>query len=181
MHVRFEWLQKVDQTPDWSSTGWVVVAALLMLCSVIALIRIVGLRSLAKMSGFDFAVTVAIGSILGSSVASTTSVVRGVTAIASLLGLQWVIAQLRRRSRLSRVIDNRPVVLVRDGVFDGDALTRSRVTRDDVLARLRQANVRSLGTVNAVVLETTGDLSVLHGHAEFDEGLLDGVKLEASA
>jgi len=40
---------------------------------------------------------------------------------------------------------------------------------------LREANVLHYGQVKAVVLETTGEISVLHGNEEFDDSLLEGV------
>ncbi len=161
---------------SWSSLGAVVVSAVVVLLSVIALIRVAGLRSLSKMSGFDFAVTVAIGSILGSTVASSTPVADGVVAVGSLLGLQWLIAQLRRRSIGSQIVDNRPLLLMRDGEFIEGALDASRVTRADIFAKLRQANVTRLSDARAVILETTGDISVLHGSHEIDDAVVQDVR-----
>jgi uncharacterized membrane protein YcaP (DUF421 family) len=73
-----------------------VLSGVLMLLAVVVIVRITGLRSLAKMSSFDFTVTVAIGSILGSVVASGSPISQGAVAVASLLGVQWLIAQFRR-------------------------------------------------------------------------------------
>jgi len=53
---------------------------------------------------------------------------------------------------------------------------RSRVTEDDVRAKLREANVFNYHEVEAVVLETTGDVSVLHGGSNFDNDLLADVR-----
>ena len=50
------------------------------------------------------------------------------------------------------------------------------MTRSDVLAKLREANVLAMTDVRAVVLETTGDISVLHGDAQVDDILLAGVR-----
>ena len=161
---------------SWSTVGWIVLSALLMLLVVVGLIRLTGLRSLAKMSSFDFAVTVAIGSILGSVVASSASIADGALAIGSLLAVQWAIAQFRRRSFGSRLVDNTPILLVRDGHFVEEALTATRVTRSDVYAKLRQANVHRMEAVIAVVLETTGDISVIHGEGPLDEELYDNVR-----
>lgn len=41
-------------------------------------------------------------------------------------------------------------------------LKATKVTPDDIRAKLREANVTDLNQVRAVVLETTGDISVLH-------------------
>lgn len=172
----------MDATADywlltpWSTAGWVVLSGVLMLLIVVALIRISGLRSFSKMSSFDFAVTVATGSILGSVVASTASVADGALAIGSLLTMQWVIAQFRRRSLGSKLVDNTPILLVRDGRFIEEALTTSRVTRADVYAKLRQSNVHRMDDVIAVVLETTGDVSVIHGDGPLDAELYGNVR-----
>jgi uncharacterized membrane protein YcaP (DUF421 family) len=161
---------------SWSTVGWIVLSGALMLPIVVALIRLTGLRSLAKMSSFDFAVTVAIGSILGSVVASSSSIADGALAIGSLLAVQWVIAQFRRRSFGSQLVDNTPILLIRDGAFIDEALTTARVTRSDVYAKLRESNVHRMDDVIAVVLETTGDISVVHGTGPLDAELYDNVR-----
>lgn len=59
-------------------------------------------------------------------------------------------------------------------------MQEARITRADLLAKLREANVPRLDQVRAVVMETTGDVSVLHAGSEdrgiLDEELLDGVR-----
>ena len=42
-------------------------------------------------------------------------------------------------------------------------MRHARITRDDLYAKLREANVTSFDQVHAVIAETTGDISVLHG------------------
>ena len=160
----------------WPTVGWILLSGFLMVVAVVGIIRLIGLRSLSKMSSFDFAVTVAIGSILGSTVASNTAISEGALAILSLLVVQWFIAQIRRRSFGSRVVDNRPILLVRDGRFIEDALDEARVTHSDVYAKMRQANVHSMSEVLAVVLETTGDISVLYGTEPLQPELFDNVR-----
>jgi uncharacterized membrane protein YcaP (DUF421 family) len=161
---------------SWSTVGWIVLSGVLMLLAVVVIVRITGLRSLAKMSSFDFTVTVAIGSILGSVVASGSPISQGAVAVASLLGVQWLIAQFRRRSFGSEVVDNTPILLVRNGQFIEEALTKARVTHSDVYAKLRQSNVHRMDQVIAVVLETTGDVSVVHGEGPLDAELYDNVR-----
>lgn len=43
-----------------------------------------------------------------------------------------------------------------------DNLKEAEVTHDDLRAKLREANVTQLSQVKAVVMESTGDVSVLH-------------------
>jgi hypothetical protein len=74
------------------------------------------------------------------------------------------------------VVDNTPILLVRDGQFIEEALTKARVTHSDVYAKLRQSNVHRMDQVIAVVLETTGDISVVHGEGRLDAELYDNVR-----
>ena len=168
-------------TPDLGTLGWIIVDAALMLGVVILVVRLAGLRSFAKMSSFDFAVTVATGSILASIVVDPDkSFVHGLVVIAALLGTQVVVALVRLRSRtLQGIIDNEPLLLMEDGAMIEANLRAGRVTRQDLLAKLREANVLDPQAVRAVVLETTGDISVLHAGdptASLSAELLEGVR-----
>lgn len=64
---------------------------------------------------------------------------------------------------------------MRDGEFDRAAMKKSRVAESDVWAKLREANALDLAQVRAVVLETTGDISVLHGDS-LNPALLEFVR-----
>lgn len=165
-----EWLGTSGQT-----AGLVVLSGLGILTATIIMTRIVGLRTFSKMSSFDFAITVATGSIIASITVTSASLANGVIGLATLLALQWTIAWLRRHSQAAKVVDNTPRLLMVDGEFVPGALTHARVTRDDVLAKLREANCLRLSDARAVVLETTGDISVLHGDGPIDDVLLEGV------
>lgn len=150
---------------------------------VVALVRIVGLRAFSKMTAFDFVATVAIGSLLAAAAtaSSWSTFFQTGLAIAALLAVQALLAVLRRKSkRLRTIIGNTPVLLMENGEFCEEALDRTRVARQDVLSKIRAANALNLKDVRAVVLENTGDISVLHG-GEVDEQLLSGVQRVATA
>jgi len=145
---------------------------------IVIVVRIVGLRSFSKMTAFDFVVTVAIGSLLAGASQSTswTGFLQSTMGMASLLGVQYAVSRLRRTSdRFEAVIQNSPVLLMRDGKILDAAMQATRVEEDDLIAKLREANVLDLSEVRAVVLEATGDISVLHG-GKLQERLLDGVR-----
>ncbi|HSN81210.1 MAG TPA: YetF domain-containing protein, partial [Polyangiales bacterium] len=98
------------------------------------------------------------------------------SAMAALFLVQYLAARLRKASNtFETLLQNQPVVLMRDGVILHEALTSTRVAKDDLIAKLREANVLDLSQVRAAILETTGDVSVLHGHACSEE-LLQGTK-----
>ncbi len=133
---------------------------------IVLLVRIAGLSSFSKMTNFDFVMTIAMGSLLASSSQSSTwaAFTQSLAAIATLFVVQVFLARARLRwPRVREALQNRPVLLMRDGHFLEHEMRAQRVSRGDLLEKLRGANVSDLSTVRAVVLETTGDVSVLHG------------------
>lgn len=155
-----------------------LVLTALGLAWVVLLVRVNGLRSFSKMTNFDFVMTVAVGSLLAGAGQSTdwAAFAQILTAMAALFVVQYITARARRASRgFESLVQNRPVVLMRDGEILDDALAATRVARSDLVAKLREANVLDLSKVRAVILETTGDISVLHGEA-CDEALLHGCR-----
>jgi uncharacterized membrane protein YcaP (DUF421 family) len=156
--------------------GAVLSAAALLW--VLVLSRVVGLRSFSKMTAFDFVATIATGSLLANAAVSTdwAAFVQPMTALLAVFAVQVVLAWLRQRfDRFRRAVDNRPHLLMWDGVIDEAALRRTRVARADVLAKLRDADAGRLDRVRAVVLEATGDISVLCAD-ELDQDLIDDLE-----
>jgi uncharacterized membrane protein YcaP (DUF421 family) len=165
-----------DPTADAIARGATLAA--LALLWVVLLVRIVGLRSFSKMTSFDFVMTIAMGSLVGSSarVSEWDDYFQALAAMAALFAVQWASALARKSSKTAdRILQNQPVLLMRDGRIIGEALTRTRISRDNLYAKLREANVLDPAQVRAVVLETTGDVSVLQG-GKMDEVLLEGVE-----
>lgn len=170
---------------DWFTTtgsalAGAMVSAGVIYFAVIFYARLVGIRSFAKMSGFDFAMTIATGSVI-ASVALNRSVALpvGLAVLGVLFFFQWLLARLRLHTRwVSPVIDNQPILVLREGQILEDNLRRSAITRDDLAAKLREANVLQMSHARAVIVETTGDVSVLHGNPDvvIDDELLLGVR-----
>jgi uncharacterized membrane protein YcaP (DUF421 family) len=153
-----------------------VAASLAIYLWVIAATRLAGLRSFSKMSAFDFAMTVAIGSIIASTALGAAPLSAGLVAVAVLYLAQVTVSRLRLATGIEGLVDNTPLLLMYDGEILDDHVARARLTRDDLHAKLRAANVLRPGEVRAVVLETTGDVSVLQGKGDLDPRMLDGVR-----
>jgi uncharacterized membrane protein YcaP (DUF421 family) len=158
--------------------------AALTVVFVIALARINGLRSFSKMSSFDFVLTIAMGSLVASTIQDTSAPLStGFAAIAAVFLTQAVIAVLRKRhARFRQATDNTPLLLMQGPRILHDNLRAGRITEEDLFSKLRAANVTRLEQVRAVVLETTGDVSVLHDEGPdrtLPEEVLQGVRRQA--
>jgi uncharacterized membrane protein YcaP (DUF421 family) len=158
----FDWSAWLDLR--WEEAVVVLLSVVVLYAALIGLTRLMGLRSFAKMSAFDFANTVAIGSLFGTAIATTDpSVAVALVAFAGLYTTQKVVAMVRKRTRaVERLVDNEPLLLMDGPEILHENLRRANVTEDDLRAKLREANVLTWDQVRAVVLETTGGISVLH-------------------
>ena len=168
---------------DWVSTSWQSVAgvALGLVCAYAAVImatRVSGLRSFAKMSSFDFAMTVAIGTLVASTAISRDPpLLQGLVALVLLYALQYLVARLRIRFEWAKNwIDNTPVLLVEEGRILDDNLRYVRVTHEEVRAAVRARGLSAMSQVRAAVMETTGDISVIAGDDPVDPELLQSVR-----
>ena len=168
----------IANAPDLDLLTRILVLGPIALVIVLAATKIVGLRTFSKMTAFDFVTTVAIGSLLAGAAAATKwpAFIQNTGGVMALLLVQACLALIRKRSAaVQSAMSNQPVFLMREGKWHVEALKQTRVSKSDVRAKLREANACELSRVRAVVLESTGDISVLHADC-LDETLLRDVR-----
>jgi len=148
--------------------------------AVILLTRIFGKRSLSKMSSFDFAMTVAVGSLIATTALSpSVSLLNGLVGLLSIYFFQLSVAFFRRWDKFRNTIDNGPLLLMKGNKILYKNLTKARLTEGDLRSKLREANVIDLKDIRAVVFETTGNIAVIHNsdtNQSIDKWLLEDVK-----
>lgn len=169
-------MTSTEFTTTWAQAAHVGLSATLMYLAIVAVVRINGLRSFSKASSFDFATTVATGSLLASIALSGSSLAHGVIALVVMFAVQAIVAVGRTSLAVDRVVDNQPVLLLAEGRILEDNLRATRITRDDVIAKLRLAGVIDQRSVRFVVLETTGDFSIATTEGRIDPTILRGVR-----
>ncbi|NNE32804.1 MAG: DUF421 domain-containing protein [Winogradskyella sp.] len=147
---------------------------------IIIVTRLSGLRTFAKMSSFDFASTIAVGSILATIVLNPSqSILKGAAALAGIIFFQSLFSFLKRKfDWFNKLATNQPMMLMENGKFIMNNLRKTNVDAKDVYAKLREANVKDKSEVFAVVLESTGDISVIHDNKDvgLSQDILTGVQ-----
>ncbi len=140
----------------------VVVVGTLAYLALLLLLRASGKRTLAKLSAFDFVVTISLGSTLATVLLSKdVALAEGVTAMALLIALQFAVAWLvSRSSRFERLVKAQPTLLYRNGFLVG-AMRASRISQNELSQAARSAGHPDLSDVQAIVLESDGTISVL--------------------
>ncbi|TCI57593.1 DUF421 domain-containing protein [Exiguobacterium sp. SH1S21] len=155
--------QKRGETMDQLKTmGQIILTGIGAYFSIIFILRVSGKRTLSKMNAFDFIVTVALGSILATTLTSRqTPLLNGLVAFATLVALQYVMAKLANRSkRVNELIKSTPTMLYYRGSYLEAEMRKERVLEIEVLQAIRSSGTAH-DKVEAVILETDGTFSVL--------------------
>ena len=160
----------------------VLIEAVVFYAYAVLLLRVAGKTTVGTSRIFDFVSTVAMGTMVGSTIISKSiALTTGLTGLTALVALQWTVAYASSRSgRVYRITTNTPRLLYDGSRFFEENLSTERVTRQDVLAKIRESGHPNLGSVAAVVLETTGNVAVIGSSVpskpvELDERLIGPV------
>jgi uncharacterized membrane protein YcaP (DUF421 family) len=85
----------------------------------------------------------------------------GVIGAFSLLAINWLVVRVLFRSRrLTRALEGRAAVLVRNGQIDPKALARESLTREELLAVIHRQGFENLHQVRRCELEPNGTFYV---------------------
>lgn len=157
-----------------------VVTLITVFIVILVVTRIFGLMTFAKITSIDFASTIAIGSVIATIVLNNNhSILKGTISLFLIVAVQFLLSLLMRKSKYMRsILTNKPKLLVLNGKILHKNLATSNISEDDLIARIRTANVKDLNSIKAVVLESTGDVSVIHGtsNSEISDKILQGVE-----
>jgi len=164
---------------EWTRVGEILLSAVLVYVALVFVLRITGKRTTSKMNSFDWVVTVALGSMVGTIIlVDEVPLMEGIAGIAALVVLQYAMAATAARiPRFQQVIKATPRLLYYGDEFFEKTMKQERITRVEILAAARSQGFTSFDDISAVVLETNSDLSILprpEGEGDLDE-LLDNV------
>lgn len=148
---------------SWSDVLRPLIVGVLAYTALIMLLRASGKRTLTKMNAFDLIVTVALGSTLATILLSEdVALAEGIMAFVTLIGLQFLITWLQRRSTTVRdLVKAEPTMVFHRGAMLENAMRRERVIEAEVYAAIRGQGLGTIDQVEAVVLETDGSFSVV--------------------
>ena len=184
------WIEQIrtDWIPAWGirfhlgldglSLLMVLLSGLGIYAALLLFTRLAGLRSFSKMSSFDFAITVAFGSVIASTLlAEDPPLLAGVAGLGVLYLMQYGVSRARRLSpRVERVVDNEPLLVMVGAEVLSQHLDEARMTEDDLRSKLRMAGVTHPDQVLAVVMESTGDVAVLRSGAQVAPWIFQGIR-----
>lgn len=150
----------------WSlSLPWweFVFRAVLVYFFVLALLRATGKRQTGQMSPFDLVLLLVLSNAVQNSMnGGDNSITGGLIVAATLVALNWLMGWVTWRSRRAELlIEGRPEILIHHGKIQEDIMQRQRISREELMAALRQQGCAGIPEVRTAILESDGSISVL--------------------
>lgn len=129
---------------------------------LIVLSRIMGRKFVGEMTVFDFAVTITIGTVVGTFMTDGVKgwqilIIPGILSFAVLITGIYVLKSLPAR----KLIEGEPVVVIQNGKILDHNMSKMRYTIGNLEMQLREKNIFDFNEVEFAVLEPNGKLSVL--------------------
>jgi uncharacterized membrane protein YcaP (DUF421 family) len=170
---------------DMENLTRVLITIPILYILVVLYVKMAGIRTTAQMNSFDWIVTVALGSVLASTIVlKNVPLIAGAVAVLALILLQFILTKLTFWSQSwKKIVHSTPQLLLLNGKFIEENLRSTRVVKSEILAAIRERGHPNINNVYAVVLETDAKLSVIgmdKSNTSFSladvQGLPDGLK-----
>jgi uncharacterized membrane protein YcaP (DUF421 family) len=138
---------------------------------LVLLLRLFGKRELAQLNPFDLVVLLSLSNTVQNAIiGDDNSVTGGVIGAVGLLGINWIVVRVLFRSpRLTRMLEGRAAVLIRDGQIDRKAIERESLTHAELIEVIHRQGFEHLHDVKRCELEPNGTFYI----EPFDPSIAD--------
>ncbi|MEX1062655.1 MAG: YetF domain-containing protein [Balneolaceae bacterium] len=163
---------------SWQGILRTIIITTLAYISIVFFLRGSGKRTLAKMQAFDFIITIALGSSLATvSLNKNVPLAEGALVFLLLIFLQFILTWLSVRIRRVRtIVTATPSLLIYKGQMLGDIMKKERITSEDIYEKVREEGFSGIRDLDAVILETTGEMTIVPSVNTSDTAALGDVK-----
>ena len=130
---------------------------------VLAGVRLSGKREVGQMTPFDLTLLLLISNAVQNAMTGPdTSLLGGVVAAATLLVLNYLVAEVSGGNRRFRkFVQGQPSLLVHDGQVIASHMAKEHVSMDELHRALREHGIAGTKDVALAVLEVDGSISCL--------------------
>jgi uncharacterized membrane protein YcaP (DUF421 family) len=141
------------------------IRAFLFYLFLVLVVRIVGRRPGKQITPFEFVLVFFMGGLaLTAMVGDDASLTNAFMQILTIALTHCGIAIARTRSRrLARLLDGTPLILLENGSWRSNTLSKMRIQDDDVMAQARDQGIATLENIEIAILERNGQISVIEG------------------
>jgi uncharacterized membrane protein YcaP (DUF421 family) len=125
--------------------------------------RLMGKREIGQIQTFELVISMIIADTAAVPIYDEeASLINAMLSVLVLLLMHMLIAWINMKSVVGReLFCGRPRVLINKGKIDENALKKESITINELQERLREKDVFNLGDVEYVLLETSGQISIV--------------------
>jgi uncharacterized membrane protein YcaP (DUF421 family) len=140
----------------------ILLRTTLLYLYTLLLLRFLGKRGVRQLTFFEFAIILALGSAAGDPMFyEDVPLLHGALVITIIVLVQRAIVIITEKNKTLEVIfESSPKRLIKNGVLELAALEEEKLSKDEVLSRLREEGLRHLGQVERAYLEPSGNISI---------------------
>ncbi len=142
---------------------YTIIHAMIGYFVLLLTVRILARRPGGQMTMFEFVIVFLIGGIIIlSTVGDDRSVTNCTCAVITVGIMHQIVSRLKMHfPRFGAVVDGTPVLLLKNGEWQRDAMHAVHVDPEDVMAAARTKGVKTLQGVKYAVLERNGGISII--------------------
>ncbi|MCC8410781.1 DUF421 domain-containing protein [Mucilaginibacter sp. UR6-1] len=136
---------------------------MIMFVVILVTLRASGKRGIKQLSVFELVLIIGLGSAAGDPMFyEDVGLLPAFTVFTVVIMMYILITKLTDKVRWAeKLLEGKPEYLMKDGRLLYRTFKNSNLSRDELFSELRLQNVEHLGQVKSIVLETSGEFSVL--------------------
>lgn len=141
----------------------VLLKTFIIYAYLLLIMRLMGKREVGQLQTFELVVSMIIADVAAVPIYDEkASLLNVIISVGTLFLLHVIIAIINLKSVKGReILCGRPRILIEKGKIDVEALKKEFLTINELQERLREKDVFNLGEVEYVILETSGQISIV--------------------
>lgn len=141
----------------------VIVKTVIIYVFLLLIMRLMGKRELGQIQTFELVISMIIADTAAVPIYDeNASLLNTLISVSILFLMHMIISFINMRSVKGReIFCGKPRILINKGRIEEEALKKESITINELQERLREKDVFNLGDVEYVILETSGQISVV--------------------
>lgn len=147
----------------------IIFKTLVLYFFIVIVYRIMGKKEVGKLSIIDLIVSILIAELAAISIEQyDSSIMISIVPILCLVIIEVLFGYIGlKSSKFKKIIEGSPVVIIKNGKLNFDAMRKLRYGLDDLISQLREQGIKSIEEVNYAVIENNGKLSIFQNETEY--------------
>lgn len=140
-----------------------LIRAIILYAIAIFLIRLMGKRQIGELQPSELVITMLISEVASLPLQDNSiPMLNAIVALFILVAFEIITSALSLKfHKIRTVMQGHPIIIIRNGEIDVQALKKLRISINDLLSALRQKDVFELSQISYAIFETNGKISVL--------------------